>query len=204
MYIAIAGNIGSGKSLLADLLSNRLGLETVSPGEECGENPYLDDFYDDMKRWSFELQVYFLGLRWRAMQGVINSNKDFIIDRTIYEDAEVFAKNLYNSRLLSGRGFDSYYSVYSQVIERITPPNLLVYLRASHDTLLRNIKKRGREYEANIDKGYLKRLNELYEDWTFSYSISPILVVDIDRDDIVFDMEARGRVLDTICQMVER
>ncbi len=204
MYIAIAGNIGSGKSLLAELLSERLGWKAASLGEGDGENPYIDDFYDDMQRWSFQLQVYFLGMRWRALQAMINSGEHHIIDRTIYEDATVFAQNLYNSGLLEKRDFEGYYDLYSQVIGKIQPPGLLVYVRASSQKLLDNIQKRGRSYETGIDQNYLGSLNELYEDWTFSYSESPILVVDLDEHDIVLDMDARERVLQKICAMIKQ
>ncbi len=116
MYIAIAGNIGSGKSILAELLSQRLGWTNITLSEEDGDNPYIDDFYDDMKRWSFELQLYFWGMRWKNLKRIIEGKENYIIDRTIYEDAEVFAKNLLKSGLLDGRDFNNYYDIYRQVI----------------------------------------------------------------------------------------
>lgn len=204
MYVAIAGNIGSGKSLLGELLSERLGWRNVSLSQGDSANPYIDDFYEDMPSWSFQMQVYFLGLRWRAMQRVESSEQPTIVDRTIYEDAEVFARNLHNSGLLPTRDFDSFFELYSLVVDKITPPELLIYLRASTDKLLENIKKRGRSYEASIDRNYLERLNELYEDWTFSYGGGKILVIDLDVDDFVRDEAARNRVLDQICSIVRR
>lgn len=195
MYIAIAGNIGSGKSVLAELLSERLGWSNITLSEEDGENPYIDDFYDDMKRWSFQLQIYFLGMRWKNFKRIAEGNENYIIDRTIYEDAEVFAKNLLKSGLLDGRDFNNYYELYRQVIEQVAAPDLLIYLRASSEKLHENIKSRSRNYEKTINKRYLDSLNERYEDWTFSYSSSKILVVDIEQDDITLDPEARERVV---------
>lgn len=204
MYVAISGNIGSGKSLLGELLSERLGWSSVSLSHRDGENPYIDDFYEDMRAWSFQMQVYLLGMRWRAMQDVEASSRSSIVDRTIYEDAEVFARNLHNSGLLPTRDFDSFFELYSLVVSQIAAPELLVYIRASTEKLLENIKERGRPYEAAIDVNYLGRLNELYEDWTFSYSAGKILVVDLDVDDIVRDEIARNRVIDQICSIVQK
>ncbi len=202
MYIAIAGNIGSGKSQVAERLSQRLGWANVQVENEGG-NPYIDDFYDDMKRWSFELQIYFLGQRWKTLQRITQSKQNCILDRTIYEDAEIFAKNLYNINLLEAREFESYYELYQQVIDKVTSPSLLVYLRGSSEKLLENIKKRGRSYETTIDKEYIKSLNELYENWTFSYSASPILVIDIDNEDLFSDSEALDRVIDRVASAIE-
>lgn len=204
MYIAIAGNIGSGKSILSEILSERLGFTNVTLSEEDGENPYIDDFYDDMKRWSFPLQIYFLSVRWRNLQRISQGGSNYIIDRTIYEDAEVFAKNLLKNRLLDGRDFDNYYQLYQQVIQKIKAPDLLIYLKASSKKLLENIKLRGRSYEKSIDKVYLRSLNERYEDWTFSYSSSPILVVDIDVDDIAVNTEAQERVIAKVLELLKR
>lgn len=204
MYIAIAGNIGSGKSLLAELLSQRLGWQNVSLSNSDGENPYIDDFYVDMRRWSFQLQIYFLGMRWDALQSITDSGKNSVVDRTIYEDAEIFARNLYNNGLLLKRSFDNYYKLYSQVINKIEAPDLLIYLRATPDKLLQNIKHRGRGYETSIDKQYLASLGELYEDWTFSYGASKIITIDIDSEDFIADDKARERVLERICSMINK
>ncbi len=204
MYIAIAGNIGSGKSLLAELLSERLGWKAASLGDSDGQNPYIDDFYDDMQRWSLPLQIYFLGTRLRAMQALIGSGEHHIIDRTIYEDAVVFAQNLHNCGLMEKRDFDAYYDLHRQVVQGLQPPALLVYIRAGAQKLQENIKARGRSYESTIERGYLERLGELYEDWTFSYSESPILVVDLDQHDIVLDTDAREAVLQRIVGMIKQ
>ncbi len=203
MYIAIAGNIGSGKSLLAELLAQRLGWQSLSLCDGDSRNPYINDFYEDMEHWSFSLQVYFLGTRWQRLRELIASNKNTIIDRTIYEDAEVFAQNLHNNHLLGNRDFNSYYKLYNQVIEGVQAPALLIYLRASSDKLLQNIKKRGRAYEVAIDRQYLESLNDLYEDWTFSYNHSPIITIDIDTHDIDTDEAARTEVLELIAQKIE-
>lgn len=202
MYIAIAGNIGSGKSLLAELLSERLGWSNVSVSEEDGVNPYIDDFYEDMRGWSFQLQIYFLEMRWRTMSNLASSGVNSVIDRTIYEDAEVFARNLFNNGLLAKRSFEVYFELYNRVIGTIAAPDLLIYLRASPDKLLQNIKRRGRSYESSIDGSYLGALSELYENWTFSYGASKILTIDIDEDDFILDSESRERVLERICSMM--
>ncbi len=203
MYIAIAGNIGSGKSLLAELLAQRLGWQSRSLCDGDSENPYINDFYEDMEQWSFSLQVYFLGTRWQRLRELIASGKNTIIDRTIYEDAEVFAQNLRNNHLLGNRDFSSYCKLYNQVIEGVEPPLLLIYLRASNEKLLQNIKKRGRAYESAIDKHYLESLSDLYEDWTFSYDHSPIITIDIDTHDIDTDEVAREEVLEQIIRKIE-
>ncbi len=202
MYIAIAGNIGSGKSILAEMLSQRLGWDNVSLCEGDDQNPYLDDFYENMKEWSFSLQIYFLGMRWRKPSAMSASGSNTIVDRTIYEDAEVFAKNLHNSHLLGNRDLNSYYELYNQVINTIEPPVLLVYLKGSSKQLLKNIKKRGRVYEMAIEKSYLESLGELYEDWTFSYDKSPILTIDIDIHDIASSEQARLDVVEKVIAML--
>lgn len=203
MYIAIAGNIGSGKSLLAELLSERLGLPMLSTSDDDVENPYIDDFYDNMQQWSFHLQIYFLGLRLRMLQKVISSSNGAIIDRTIYEDAEVFARNLHNSALLSSRDWHSFYDLYSLTVSTVPMPDLLIYIRASTPLLLKNISKRARTYESSIHAEYLDNLSELYEDWTFSYS-GNMMIVDIDQQDFVRDQNARAHLLDSIEQIVRQ
>ncbi|MEG2760548.1 MAG: deoxynucleoside kinase [Mucinivorans sp.] len=197
MYIAIAGNIGSGKSLLAELLAQRLGWALST---DVAENPYIDDFYENMRGWSFQLQIYFLGMRLRLLDHALKSADNIIVDRTIYEDAEVFARNLSNQSLIYSRDWKSYYDLYSVIIERFAQPDLLIYLRASAKTLARNIKKRGRAYEAGIDIKYLKNLNELYEDWTFSYN-GNLLTIDIDEQNFISSPTAREQVLDQITKI---
>lgn len=198
MYIAIAGNIGSGKSLLAELLAERTGWALST---DVSENPYIDDFYEDMNRWSFQLQIYFLGMRIKMLSEALASGSNVIIDRTIYEDAEVFARNLNNQTLLTSRDWKSFYDLYSSIIEKFPQPDVLIYIRATAKTLARNIKKRGRPYEAGIDIKYLRNLNELYEDWTFSYS-GNLLTIDIDEQDFISNKEHRELMLDHITKLI--
>lgn len=197
MYIAIAGNIGSGKSLMAELLSARLGLPVVDTAQSDEQNPYIDDFYEDMPRWSFHLQIYFLGLRLRTLQRMVDSGEGAIVDRTIYEDAEIFARNLHNSGLLSSRDWKNFYELYNLTISTLPAPDLLIYIRASTPLLMKNITKRARSYETSIEAKYLDNLSELYEDWTFSYS-GNLMIVDIDQEDFVRDSQARTRLLANI------
>ncbi|MEG0163392.1 MAG: deoxynucleoside kinase [Mucinivorans sp.] len=198
MYIAIAGNIGSGKSLLAELLARHLGW-TLST--DVSENPYIDDFYEDMRGWSFQLQIYFLGMRLKMLDQALLGSQNVIVDRTIYEDAEVFARNLSNQSLLYSRDWNSFYELYNVIIEKFPKPDLLIYIRASAKTLAKNIKKRGRTYEAGIDIKYLKNLNELYEDWTFSYS-GNLLTVDIDEQNFISSLPARQEVVGQILKII--
>ncbi|MEF9950514.1 MAG: deoxynucleoside kinase [Mucinivorans sp.] len=198
MYIALAGNIGSGKSLLAELLARHLGW-TLST--DVSENPYIDDFYEDMRGWSFQLQIYFLGMRLKMLDQALLGSQNVIVDRTIYEDAEVFARNLSNQSLLYSRDWNSFYELYNVIIEKFPKPDLLIYIRASAKTLAKNIKKRGRTYEAGIDIKYLKNLNELYEDWTFSYS-GNLLTVDIDEQNFISSLPARQEVVGQILKII--
>lgn len=194
MYIAIAGNIGSGKSLLAELLAQQTGWHLVT---DTTENPYIDDFYEDMRRWAFPLQIYFFGMRLRMLHTALSAHQNVIVDRTVYEDAEVFARNLRAQALISPRDWQSFYDLYSLAAEKEPRPDILIYLRASADTLAKNIKKRGRPYELGIQKNYLKQLGELYEDWTFSYS-GNLLTIDIDELDFIHNDQHRATVLEQI------
>lgn len=196
MYIAIAGNIGSGKTYLTELLSQRLGWEAQY---EESENPYIGDFYEDMKRWAFNLQVYFLGKRQRQIDGIaaLPEGRNVVVDRTIYEDARVFATNLHHAGLLSSRDYTTYMQLYNFTVANLLRPVLLVYLRASVPTLVSQIQRRGRVYEASIDGNYLEGLNKLYEEWIGSYD-GPKLVVDVDREDFVTDPAAGEDILTRI------
>jgi deoxyadenosine/deoxycytidine kinase len=167
MHIAIAGNIGSGKTTLAGLLSKHYGWEAHY--EDVDDNPYLNDFYEDMQRWSFNLQVYFLNSRLNQILNIRKSGKTVIQDRTIYEDAYIFAPNLHSMGLMSTRDFENYFTLFNLMTSLIQPPDLLIYLRASVPTLVNQIQKRGREYENSIRLDYLKRLNERYEAWVGAY-----------------------------------
>lgn len=198
MYIAIAGNIGSGKSLLADLLAKRTGWHLST---DMAENPYIDDFYDDMNRWSLQMQIYFLGIRLRSLSEALSTGENLIVDRTIYEDAEVFARNLHNTTLLSSRDWTSFYNLYSVIIDKFPRPDILIYLRASAKTLAKNIKKRARAYESGIDIKYLKNLGELYENWTFSYA-GNLLTIDIDEQNFIANEKCREMVVEQILSAI--
>lgn len=195
MYIAIAGNIGSGKSYLTELLSERLGW--LAHYENSSDNPYIGDFYDDMNRWSFNLQVYFLGRRLQQMVDIVSSGRNTVVDRTIFEDACVFATNLHNSGLLSTRDYETYMQIYNFTISLLPEPDLLIYIRASTVSLVGQIRRRGRAYENSIDEGYLDGLNQLYEAWIAQYK-GKVMIVDIDNEDFVTDAEARKAMLDKI------
>jgi deoxyadenosine/deoxycytidine kinase len=179
MHIAIAGNIGSGKTTLTRLLSKHYKWEPHY--EDVDENPYLNDFYNDMQRWSFNLQIYFLNSRFNQILDIRKSGKTVIQDRTIYEDAHIFAPNLHAMGLLSSRDFDNYFSLFQLMNSLVQPPDLLIYLRASVPTLVSQIQKRGRDYENSIRLDYLKRLNERYEAWIGKYDLGKLLVVDVDN-----------------------
>lgn len=179
MHIAIAGNIGSGKTTLAGLLSKHYNWDAHY--EDVDDNPYLNDFYEDMQRWSFNLQVYFLNSRLNQILNIRKSGKTVIQDRTIYEDAYIFAPNLHSMGLMSTRDFENYFTLFNLMTSLIQPPDLMIYLRATVPTLVHQIQKRGREYENSIRLDYLKRLNERYEAWIGSYNLGRLLIVDVDN-----------------------
>ena len=179
MHIAVAGNIGSGKTTLTQLLSKHFGW--VPHYEDVENNPYLHSFYEDMQRWSFNLQVYFLNSRFRQVIEIRNSGKTIVQDRTIYEDAYIFAPNLHAMNLMSTRDFENYSSLFELMSQFIQAPDLLIYLRASVPTLVKQIQKRGRDYEASIRLDYLKLLNERYETWIGKYKIGKLLIVEVDE-----------------------
>ena len=179
MHIAVAGNIGAGKTTLTSLLAKHYAW--TPHFESVEENPYLDDFYEDMKRWSFNLQVYFLNARFEQMIKIRESGEDIIQDRTIYEDAHIFAPNLKEMGLMTRRDFENYESLYKLMVKLIQPPDLLIYLKASVPTLVNQIQKRGREFEASIRLDYLKKLNERYEEWIKGYDYGKLLVIDVDK-----------------------
>ena len=179
MHIAVAGNIGSGKTTLSGLLSKHYGWDAHY--EDVDDNPYLNDFYEDMQRWSFNLQVYFLNSRLNQILNIRKSGKTVIQDRTIYEDAYIFAPNLHSMGLMSTRDFENYFTLFNLMTSLIQPPDLLIYLRATVPTLVNQIQKRGRDYENSIRLDYLKRLNERYEAWIGSYNLGNLLIVDVDN-----------------------
>lgn len=179
MHIAIAGNIGSGKTTLCGLLAKHFAWEPHY--EDVETNPYLPSFYEDMQRWSFNLQVYFLNSRFRQVIDIRSSGKTVVQDRTIYEDAYIFAPNLHTMNLMSSRDFQNYASLFELMSTFVKPPDLLIYLRASVPTLVKQIQKRGRDYENSIRLDYLKSLNDRYEAWIGDYTLGKLLVVEVDN-----------------------
>lgn len=197
-FIGIAGSIGSGKSSITTLLAKQYGFRPFF--ESVDDNPYLEDFYNDMSRWSFHLQIYFLSSRFRQQNQLAGSKESIIMDRTIYEDAEIFARNLYEIGKMDERDYQNYLAIYREMTSFLEIPDLLVYLRASVPTLVRQIQKRGRDYESAISIDYLNRLNSLYEDWIARYSMGPKLIIETDDLDFVNRAEDFGVVL----QMIDR
>ncbi len=196
MHVAIAGNIGAGKTTLTKLLAKHFRWEPHF--ESVEENPYLDDFYSEMERWSFNLQVYFLNSRFRQILEIRESGKNIIQDRTIYEDARIFAPNLHAMGLMPNRDYSNYSSLFELMERLVTPPDLLIYLRASIPTLVGQIHKRGRDYENSISIDYLSRLNERYEAWITNYSKGKLLIIDVDNINFVDNPEDLGTVIDRI------
>jgi deoxyadenosine/deoxycytidine kinase len=196
MHVAIAGNIGAGKTTLTKLLSKHYKWDPHY--ESVDENPYLDDFYGAMERWSFNLQVYFLNSRFRQILEIRESGKNIIQDRTIYEDARIFAPNLHAMGLMPNRDFNNYESLFELMERLVTPPDLLIYLRASIPTLVGQIHKRGRDYENSISIDYLSRLNERYEAWITKYKKGKLLIIDVDNLDFVDNPEDLGSIIDRI------
>lgn len=196
LHVAIAGNIGSGKTTLTELLAKHYGWEPHF--EDVDENPYLNDFYNEMQRWSFNLQVYFLNSRFAQILDLRNSGKKVIQDRTIYEDAFIFAPNLHAMGLMTTRDFENYFSLFTMIEGFIQPPDVLVYLKASVPTLVQQIQSRGREYEEAIRLDYLKRLNERYESWISSYDKGKLIVIDVDGNNFKEDQEDLGMIIHRI------
>lgn len=178
-HIAVAGNIGAGKTTLTTMLAKHY--KWTAHFEDVEHNPYLVDFYEDMHRWSFNLQVYFLNSRLKSLAEIRAGKESVIQDRTIYEDAYIFAPNLYEMGLMTKRDFENYSSFFQTLRKMVTPPDLLIYLKASIPTIVDQIQKRGRDYEENIRLDYLKRLNDLYNKWIDQYNDGPLLVIDIDK-----------------------
>jgi deoxyadenosine/deoxycytidine kinase len=196
MHIAIAGNIGSGKTTLSGLLAKNFGWQPHY--EDVDTNPYLPSFYEDMQRWSFNLQIYFLNSRFRQIVDIRKSGKNVIQDRTIYEDAHIFAPNLHTMNLMTTRDYENYQSLFELMSSFIQPPDLLIYLRADVPTLVRNIQKRGRDYEASIRLDYLKSLNERYENWINGYTEGKLLIFDVDNINFQDNAEDLGRIIEGV------
>jgi deoxyadenosine/deoxycytidine kinase len=196
MHIAVAGNIGSGKTTLTTLLAKHFKWEPHY--EDVDDNPYLNDFYEDMQRWSFNLQIYFLNSRFSQVARIMKSPKTIIQDRTIYEDAYIFAPNLHAMGLMTTRDFKNYQDLFELMVQFINPPDLLVYLRGSVPALVKQIEKRGRAYENSIRIDYLRRLNERYEAWISTYEHGKMLVIDIDEINFAENPEHLGMIVNRV------
>ncbi|WOD42185.1 deoxynucleoside kinase [Hwangdonia lutea] len=196
MHVAIAGNIGAGKTTLTKLLAKHYKWEAQL--EDVVDNPYLDDFYNQMERWSFNLQVYFLNSRFRQVAQIRESGKDIIQDRTIYEDAHIFAPNLHAMGLMTNRDFENYSSLFELMESFVQGPDLLIYLRSSISNLVDQIHKRGRDYENSISIDYLSRLNERYEAWISKYDKGNLLIIDVDHLDFVSNPEDLGNIINKV------
>ncbi|MPQ45428.1 AAA family ATPase [Marinifilum sp. N1E240] len=196
MHIAVAGNIGSGKTTLTELLAKQYGWNAHY--EDVDENPYLNDFYDDMQRWSFNLQIYFLKSRFNQIMEIRNSGKNVVQDRTIYEDAMIFAPNLYDMGLMSERDFQNYCNLFKLMGSMVQAPDLLIYLKSSVPTLVSQIQKRGRDYEETIRLDYLKNLNDRYEKWISEYTHGNLLIIDADNIDFLDNPADLNSIVDKV------
>ncbi|PKD15832.1 deoxynucleoside kinase [Salegentibacter salinarum] len=196
MHVAIAGNIGAGKTTLTKLLAKHYNWEAQY--EDVLENPYLEDFYNKMERWSFNLQIYFLNSRFRQILQIRESGKNIIQDRTIYEDAHIFAPNLHAMGLMTNRDFKNYSSLFDLMESVVQGPDLLIYLRSSIPNLVSQIHKRGRDYENSISIDYLSRLNERYEAWVHNYNKGNLLIIDVDNINFVDNPEDLGDIINRI------
>ncbi len=195
-HVAVAGNIGSGKTTLSELLAQHYDWNPFY--EDVDDNPYLNDFYQSQPRWSFNLQIYFLNKRLQNLLEIAESDKVVIQDRTIYEDAHIFAPCLHEMGLMSKRDFENYFSLYKTVKRFISPPDLLIYLRATIPTLVNQIQRRGRDYEDNIRLDYLKHLNQYYNNWIDNYHEGPLLIIDVDNINFADSKEDLGKVIERV------
>jgi deoxyadenosine/deoxycytidine kinase len=195
-HVAVAGNIGAGKTTLTEMLSKHY--KWIPQFEDVDQNPYLFDFYDDMPRWSFNLQIYFLNSRLNQLIEISKGTETVIQDRTIYEDAYIFAPNLHEMGLMSKRDFENYFDFFQNLQQMVKPPDLLIYLQASVPTLVGQIQKRGREYEENIRLDYLKKLNEFYNKWIEGYKEGPLLIINVDQNKFAENSEYFGEIISKI------
>jgi len=195
-HIAIAGNIGSGKTTLTEKLAKNFGWEPHY--EDVDNNPYLYDFYQDMPRWSFNLQIYFLNSRLKQILDIKRGKKTVVQDRTIYEDAHIFAPNLHAMGLMDSRDYENYKGIFATLTSMVSPPDLMIYLKAGIPTLVNQIQKRGREYEDNLRLDYLRRLNDYYEKWIEKYSLGRLLVIDIDKMNFADNQEDLAEVVSRV------
>jgi deoxyadenosine/deoxycytidine kinase len=195
-HIAISGNIGAGKTTLAGMLAKHYGWEAMF--ESVEDNPYLADFYEDMHKWSFHLQVYFLNNRFEQVNKVREGKHTIIQDRTIYEDAYIFAKSLHHQGYFSNRDYNNYLTLFDSMINFVKPPDLLIYLKSDIDKLVKNIEKRGRDYESAIRIDYLKGLNSHYNDWIANYEEGKLLMIDVNNIDFVDNTEDFSEIVSKI------
>lgn len=196
LHVAISGNIGSGKTTLTGLLAKHYGWDPHF--EDADDNPYINDFYAEMQRWSFNMQIYFLNNRFNQVLEIREGKKGVIQDRTIYEDAYIFAPNLHSMGLMTTRDFETYFSLFNLLDKFVQPPDLLIYLRASVPRLVSQIQSRGREYEEAIRLDYLKRLNERYEAWISTYDKGKLLIIDVDNNNFIDSQEDLGVIIQKI------
>lgn len=195
-HIAIAGNIGAGKTTLTSLLGRHFNWEVHF--EDTETNPYLSDFYDDMNRWSFNLQIYFLNSRYKQVLHIQQGNRPVIQDRTIYEDAYIFAPNLHEMGLMSLRDFNNYQDLFKTMSSQVNAPDLLIYLQAGIPTLVSHIQNRGRDYEGSISLDYLKKLNQRYDDWIKNYQEGPLLIVNADEINFIENPQDLSKIIEMV------
>jgi deoxyadenosine/deoxycytidine kinase len=195
-HIAVAGNIGSGKTTLTELLARHY--QWQAHFEEVENNPYINDFYDDMHRWSFHMQIFYLNRRFEQVMLIREGDETVIQDRTIYEDAYIFAPNLHNMGLMSKRDFDNYFSLYKTIEHYIQAPDLLIYLRASLPALVNQIQRRGRQFEDSLRLDYIKKLNERYETWIKDFNQTKLLIIDVDNNNFADNPEDLGKIIEKI------
>ena len=199
-HIAVAGNIGAGKTSLSTRLAKQFGWEVHY--EDTTNNPYLSDFYDDMQRWSFNLQIYFLNSRYQQILQIRSGDKTVIQDRTIYEDAYIFAPNLHEMGLMGRRDFENYFTLFKNMSSQVSPPDLLIYLQASIPTLVKHIHNRGRIYEGSMSLDYLKRLNQKYDEWIENYKEGPLLIISADEMDFEKNPEDMGKIIHLVSSQI--
>lgn len=195
-HVAIAGNIGAGKTTLCNKLSSHFNWDVHY--EDADSNPYLADFYNDMTRWSFNLQIYFLNSRYQQLLNIHSGSATVVQDRTIYEDAFIFAPNLHEMGLMTKRDFDNYFTLFKTMVSQVNPPDLLIYLKAGIPTLVNHIQSRGRDYEGSMSLDYLKRLNNRYEAWISQYNDGPLLIINADDVDFKNNPEDLGEVINQV------
>lgn len=195
-HVAVAGNIGAGKTTLSSMLAKHFNWDVLY--EDTATNPYLVDFYHEMRRWSFNLQIYFLNNRYQQVLDIRKGDRTVIQDRTIYEDAYIFAPNLHEMGLMDKRDFENYFDLFKTMSSQIQAPDLLIYLRASISTLVAHIQNRGRDYEGNMSLDYLKKLNERYENWITNYKLGNLLIINVDDIDFINNKEDLGKIISSV------